>query len=185
MKCRPTLDSTFWTDLGYTARRNFRKREEYTNWLGQLHDVPRYFHEQMNEMRAGAARGFTPPAITMVGRDASITAVIEATPEGSFFYIPFKDMSGFASAEEAQHLRAAGRRSRRFARWCSPRTLSFLSSCAASICRACEPHSQRKTCRTAKRSTARESASSRPSIWIQRPSTHWERRKSRACTARC
>jgi uncharacterized protein (DUF885 family) len=98
-------DSTFWTDLGYTARRNFRKREEYTNWLGQLHDVPRYFHEQMNEMRAGAARGFTPPAITMVGRDASITAVIEATPEGSFFYIPFKEMSGFTPAEEA-HLRA-------------------------------------------------------------------------------
>ena len=98
-------DSTFWTDLGYTARRNFRKREEYTNWLGQLHDVPRYFHEQMSEMRAGAARGFTPPAITMVGRDASITAVIEATPEGSFFYIPFKEMSGFTPAEEA-HLRA-------------------------------------------------------------------------------
>jgi len=98
-------DTTFWTDLGYTARRNFRKREEYTNWLGQLHDVPRYFHEQMDEMRAGAARGFTPPAITMVGRDASITAVIEATPEGSFFYIPFKEMSGFTPAEEA-HLRA-------------------------------------------------------------------------------
>ena len=98
-------DTTFWTDLGYTARRNFRKREEYTNWLGQLHEVPRYFHEQMDEMRAGAARGFTPPAITMVGRDASITAVIEATPEGSFFYIPFKEMSGFTPAEEA-HLRA-------------------------------------------------------------------------------
>ena len=98
-------DTTFWTDLGYTARRNFRKREEYTNWLGQLHEVPRYFHEQMDEMRAGAARGYTPPAITMVGRDASITAVIEATPEGSFFYIPFKEMSGFTPAEEA-HLRA-------------------------------------------------------------------------------
>jgi uncharacterized protein (DUF885 family) len=98
-------DSTFWTDLGYTARRNFRKREEFTNWLGQLHDVPRYFHEQMDEMRAGAARGFTPPAVTMVGRDASITAVIEATPEGSFFYIPFKEMPGFTPTEAA-HLRA-------------------------------------------------------------------------------
>jgi uncharacterized protein (DUF885 family) len=99
-------DSSFWTDLGYTARRNFRKPDDYRNWLGQLRDVPRYFHEQMDEMRAGAARGFTPPAITMAGRDASITAGIEATPEASFFYTPFKEMSGFTPAEEAQ-LRAA------------------------------------------------------------------------------
>jgi len=95
-------DSSFWTDLGYTARRNFRKPDDYRNWLGQLRDVPRYFHEQMDEMRAGAARGFTPPGITMAGRDASITAVIEATPEGSFFYTPFKDMPGFTPSEQAR-----------------------------------------------------------------------------------
>jgi uncharacterized protein (DUF885 family) len=95
-------DSSFWTDLGYTARRNFRKPQDYRNWLGQLHDVPRYFHEQMDEMRAGAKRGFTPPAVTMAGRDASITAVTEATPEGSFFYTPFKQMPGFTLAEQAQ-----------------------------------------------------------------------------------
>jgi len=94
-------DTTFWSDLGYTARRTFRKPEEYKNWLGQLRDVPRYFHEQMNAMRAGLARGFTPPAITMAGRDASISAVIDATPEGSLFYTPFKEMSGFSAAEQA------------------------------------------------------------------------------------
>jgi uncharacterized protein (DUF885 family) len=99
-------DTTFWTDLGYTARRTFRKRDDYKNWLGQMRDVPRYFHEQMDEMRAGVARGFTPPGITMAGRDASITAVTEATPEGSFFYTPFKDMSGFTPAEQTR-LRAA------------------------------------------------------------------------------
>jgi len=87
-------DSTFWTDLGYTARRNFRKREEYTNWLGQLHDVRRYFHEQMDEMRAGAARGFThrpsPWWVAMLhyGGDRSDT-------RGQLLYIPFKEMSGF------------------------------------------------------------------------------------------
>ena len=95
-------DSSFWTDLGYTARRDFRKPQDYRNWLGQLHDVPRYFQEQMDEMRAGAKRGFTPPAITMAGRDASIKAVTEATPEGSFFYTPFKEMPGFTPAEQAQ-----------------------------------------------------------------------------------
>ena len=98
-------DTTFWTNLGYTARRPFRRREDYTNWLGQLKDLPRYFNEQMDEMRAGAARGFTPPAVTMKGRDGSITAVTQATPENSLLYTPFKEMPGFAP-EEAARLRA-------------------------------------------------------------------------------
>jgi uncharacterized protein (DUF885 family) len=94
-------DTTFWTDLGYTARRPFRTLQDYKNWLAQLHDVPRYFHEQMDEMRAGLKRGFTPPRVTMEGRDGSITAVTDATPEASLFYTPFKDMPGVSAADQA------------------------------------------------------------------------------------
>lgn len=94
-------DTTFWTDIGYTARRPFRSLQDYRNWLAQLRDIPRYFHEQMDEMRAGLKRGFTPPRVTMEGRDASITAVTEATPEGSLFYTPFKDMPGISAADQA------------------------------------------------------------------------------------
>jgi uncharacterized protein (DUF885 family) len=67
-----------------------------------MRDVPRYFHEQMDEMRAGMKRGFTPPRITMAGRDASITAVSEATPEASLFYTPFREMPGIAPERQAQ-----------------------------------------------------------------------------------
>src|SRR5437660_724912 len=81
-------DTTFWTDLGYTARRPFRHRVDYEHWIAQMRDVPRYFHEQMDEMRAGMKRGFTPPRITMAGRDGSITAVTDAAPEPSLFYAP-------------------------------------------------------------------------------------------------
>jgi len=95
-------DTTFWTDLGYTARRPFRTLQDYQNWLAQLRDIPRYFHEQMDEMRAGLRRGFTPPRVTMEGRDASITAVTEATPEASLFFTPFKDMPGISAADQAQ-----------------------------------------------------------------------------------
>jgi uncharacterized protein (DUF885 family) len=94
-------DTTFWTDLGYTARRPFRTLVDYRNWLKQLRDVPRYFHEQMDEMRAGLKRGFTPPRVTMDGRDSSITAVTDAIPESSLFYTPFKDMPGVAVADQA------------------------------------------------------------------------------------
>ena len=93
-------DTTFWTDIGYTARRPFRTLQDYRNWIAQMRDIPRYFHEQMDEMRAGMKRGFTPPRVTMEGRDASITAVTNATPEGSLFYTPFKDMPGVAEAQQ-------------------------------------------------------------------------------------
>jgi uncharacterized protein (DUF885 family) len=94
-------DTTFWTDLGYTARRPFRTLTDYQHWIAQMRDIPRYFHEQMDEMRAGLRRGFTPPRVTMEGRDASITAVTDATPEASLFYTPFREMQGIAPATQA------------------------------------------------------------------------------------
>jgi uncharacterized protein (DUF885 family) len=93
-------DTTFWTDLGYTARSPFRTVQDYRNWIAQMKDIPRYFREQMDEMRAGLKRGFTPPQVTLKGRDASITAVTEAAPEASLFYTPFKDMPGIPEADQ-------------------------------------------------------------------------------------
>ena len=59
----------------------------------------------MDEMRAGLKRGFTPPRVTMEGRDSSITAVTEATPEASLLYTPFKEMPGM-TPEKQQALRS-------------------------------------------------------------------------------
>jgi uncharacterized protein (DUF885 family) len=95
-------DSTFWTDIGYTARRSFRNPQDYRHWIAQMRDIPRYFHEQMAQMRAGMQRGFTPPRVTMEGRDSSITAVTEATPAASLLYTPFKDMTGVPVAAQAR-----------------------------------------------------------------------------------
>ena len=94
-------DSTFWTDIGYTARKPFRGLADYRNWIAQMRDIPRYFHEQMGEMRAGLKRGFTPPRVTLEGRDASITAVTDAAPEKSLYYTPFVEMPGIADADKS------------------------------------------------------------------------------------
>jgi uncharacterized protein (DUF885 family) len=94
-------DTTFWTDVGYTARRPYRTLPDYRNWIAQMKDIPRYYHEQMDEMRRGLRRGFTPPRVTLTGREASITAVTDATPQSSLFYTPFKDMPGIAEADRA------------------------------------------------------------------------------------
>ena len=82
-------DTTFWTDIGYTARRQYRSTQDYRNWLSQMKDIPRYFHEQMDEMRAGLKRGFTPPRVTLEGRDASITALtLHESAPGHAFQMP-------------------------------------------------------------------------------------------------
>ena len=100
-------DTTFWTDIGYTARRPFRTVDDYRHWISQMQDIPRYFHEQMDEMRAGLKRGFTPPKVTMQGRDASLTAVTEATPEASLFYTPFTEAMVGVPKDRQTELKAA------------------------------------------------------------------------------
>ncbi|HEY1962994.1 MAG TPA: DUF885 family protein, partial [Rhizomicrobium sp.] len=96
-------DSAFWTDLGYTARRPFKTLKDYQNWIAQLRDIPRYFREQIANMRAGAARGFTPPRVTLQGRDKAIALVAQGKPEDNLLYTPFKQpMVGVPAAEQAK-----------------------------------------------------------------------------------
>ena len=96
-------DSAFWTDLGYTARRPFKTLTDYKNWIAQMRDIPRYFHEQIANMRAGLARGFTPPRVTLQGRDKSIATVAEGKPEDNLLYTPFREpMVGIQPAEQAK-----------------------------------------------------------------------------------
>jgi len=58
-------DTAFWNDLAYAARKPLRTSADYRAYLAQLNDVPRYFSEQMENMRAGLRRGFTPPRVTL------------------------------------------------------------------------------------------------------------------------
>lgn len=100
-------DSSFWNDFGYVAHGTFKIEADYRNWIGQMRDMPRYFAQQEANMRAGLARGFTPPRVTLAGRDATIASVAEATtPEDSQFYLPFKTMPDAIPAATQTALRA-------------------------------------------------------------------------------
>jgi len=99
-------DSSFWSDFEDRARRPFRTVQDYRNWILQMRDIPRYFGEEMDEMRAGEARGFTPPRVTLQGRDGAIAAVANGKPEDTPFYEPFKQMLSTVPAAEQARLRA-------------------------------------------------------------------------------
>lgn len=98
-------DSAFWSDFGYTARRPFKSVTDYQNWIAQLGDVRRYFREQIANMKAGLARGFTPPRATLVGRDKSIATVAEGKPEENLLYTPFRERMVGVEASDQEKLK--------------------------------------------------------------------------------
>jgi uncharacterized protein (DUF885 family) len=99
-------DTAFWMELSYTARKLFKTPADYKNFIAQMRDIPRYFDEQIEAMRAGLKRGFTPPQVTLKGRDASLAAVTDPMPEETPLYAPFKDIPAFVPAGEQAQLRA-------------------------------------------------------------------------------
>jgi len=100
-------DSSFWTEFDERASRPFRTLADYRAFIAQMRDIPRYFREEIAEMRAGEARGFTPPRVTLEGRDGSIKAVANGRPEDTPFYVPFRQMGSAVPAGEQARLRAA------------------------------------------------------------------------------
>lgn len=72
-------DTAFWQDLLEIARRPYASEQAVEAYIELLADVPRHFADHITNMRAGLRRGFAPPRITMVGRDATARTVAEAT----------------------------------------------------------------------------------------------------------
>ncbi|SFU51942.1 DUF885 domain-containing protein [Pseudoduganella namucuonensis] len=101
-------DSAFWSNMAGDARKTFRTAAEYGAYVAQLNDVPRYFRDEIANMRAGLKRGFTPPRVTLAGRDGSIAAVTgEKDPQKLVFYKPFREMPASIPADEQARLREA------------------------------------------------------------------------------
>jgi len=101
-------DSTFWSDEEGITQSTLKSERDYTNYIAQMNDLPRYFRENIVNMRAGLARGFTPPKVTLAGRDKSLEGVAEAkTAESTIYYKPLEKMPTIIPAAEQAKLRAA------------------------------------------------------------------------------
>jgi uncharacterized protein (DUF885 family) len=104
-------DSQFWSDLGFMTRRPLKDEQAVRNYTAKLDDVPRYFDQQIANMRAGLKRGFTVPRAVLDGRDVSIASYAEVkSPEESEFYAPFRKLPASIPADAQEKLRADGAR---------------------------------------------------------------------------
>ncbi len=57
----------FWSGLSYAARKPMRTEQDYRNYIAYLNDVPRYFGQNIDNLRAGLKRGFTPSQVSLQG----------------------------------------------------------------------------------------------------------------------
>lgn len=95
-------DTFFWTS--FTPRQGFDTAEAYRAYLSRLRDVPRHFDEQITNMRAGLARGFSVPRVSVVGRDKTIEPYVKGDAANPL-YGPFTQMPPTIPAAEQEAMR--------------------------------------------------------------------------------
>lgn len=100
-------DTFFWTE--FTPRQGFESADTYRNYLGRLRDIPRYFDENVANMRAGMAREFTVPRVSAVGRDKTIEPYLAADTTNPL-YTPFVAMPATIPMATRDSLRREARR---------------------------------------------------------------------------
>ena len=100
-------DSSFWGNLAETGHRPLRTEAQARAYISRLSQTRRYFGQQIEAMRLGLPRGFTPPRVTLTGRDLSVAAVAEAaSPQATVFFTPLASLPASISPAVAADLRA-------------------------------------------------------------------------------
>ena len=150
-------DSSFWT---YLDARLARQRADARRYIGRMRDIPRYFDEQIVNMRAGLARGFTRAA-----SDACRTRCVDRHlrrpgRDRNPFYAAFKHMPSTMPVAEQFALRDQGVAAIKQQVVPAYREAAPLLS-ATNICPRRGPASRPTTCPMAMHSTGRKSANIR------------------------
>ncbi len=82
--------------------------DDYENYIARMSDIPRYFRENMSNMRDGVKSGFVLPQIVIDGVLPTIEAQLKDNAKDSSFYEPFETMSDRVAESDKKKLRESG-----------------------------------------------------------------------------
>ncbi|WP_426162953.1 DUF885 domain-containing protein [Sandarakinorhabdus sp. DWP1-3-1] len=99
-------DTFFWGEIKPYS--SLSTPAEYRRYLNRLREVPRWFDENIANMRAGLARGYSVPRVGLEGRDATIVP-FTATDDSNPLFDVFKRLPDSMPAAEQAALRAEAR----------------------------------------------------------------------------
>ena len=105
-----TFSGFFMTAL--TAGNGVRMEtvDDYEDYLTRLQDIPRYFAENIDNMRRGSEDGFVLPQVVIDGVLPTIAAQVKDDPTTSSFYAPFESMNASLDASEQERLKTEAKR---------------------------------------------------------------------------
>ncbi len=84
--------------------------EDYQAYISRLQEFPRYFQENMDNMREGIRTGFVLPKIVIDGVLPTVKAQVYDNPEQSSLFEPFENLSDSLTTQQQQQILAEGRR---------------------------------------------------------------------------
>ena len=84
----------------------FQTIEDYARYLSRLRAIGPFFAQNIDNMRAGLADGFTLPGAILDGVVASISGAIVDSPQDSIFFAPLRSIPEYLSTDDAERLRS-------------------------------------------------------------------------------
>ncbi|WP_084396273.1 DUF885 domain-containing protein [Henriciella aquimarina] len=106
----------FTGDWGFHAEPFFaasnlrlRSEDEAEAWIARLNDVPRYFADNVTNMKRGVRTGWTGHADPLETMIDQVRGQVVDTPEESALWAPFESLPEYLTDEKKAAIRAAGR----------------------------------------------------------------------------
>lgn len=103
-----TFFGFFMNALTASSSVSMQTANDYEDYIARMQDIPRYFAENLDNMRAGVRDGFVLPQIVIDGVLPTLDAQLKENPEDSSFYEPFEKMSAKLTTNEKNRLREEG-----------------------------------------------------------------------------
>lgn len=100
-----TFTGFFMRALTASSGVSMERVQDYEDYITRMSDVPRYFAENIENMRKGASDGFVLSQIVVDGVLPTIAAQVKNGAEDSSFFEPFEKMSMRLSPDEQVRLR--------------------------------------------------------------------------------